>query len=75
MIAWSGGGWSGGPWIALVWILVWAALVIGLVFIFRRRPAHGDIVSSAEGTLGDRYARGEIDADEYRERLRVLRER
>jgi putative membrane protein len=30
---------------------------------------------SAAAALGERYARGEIDEDEYRKRLRVLRER
>jgi putative membrane protein len=75
MTAWTGGGWGGGPWIGLVWILVWTALIIGLVFLFRRRPAHMDSGPTAEATLGDRYARGEIDEDEYRKRLRVLRER
>jgi putative membrane protein len=74
MIAWFGGGWNGGPWIGLVWLLVWAALVIGAVFLFRRRAPRGTN-GSGEATLGERYARGEIDEDEYRKRLRVLRER
>jgi putative membrane protein len=74
MIAWTGGEWGGGPWIGLVWILVWAALIIGLVFLLRR-SAHRDGGPTAEATLSDRYARGEIEEDEYRKRLRVLRER
>jgi putative membrane protein len=74
MIAWFGGGWNGGPWIGLAWILVWAALVIGVVFLFRRRAPRGP-GRSGEAALGERYARGEIDEDEYRKRLRVLRER
>jgi putative membrane protein len=74
VMAWLGGGWSGGPWIGMVWLLFWAALVLGAVFLIRRPPtAHpGD---SAAQALAERYARGEIDEDEYRKRLRVLQER
>jgi putative membrane protein len=74
-MAWLGGGWSGGPWIGIVWFLLWAALVIGAVYLFRRRPSHRDPGESAAEALAERYARGDIDEDEYRKRLRVLRER
>jgi putative membrane protein len=74
MMAWFGGGWSGGPWIGIVWLLFWAALVIGGVYLLRR-PPHRDAGRSAAEALAERYARGEVDEDEYRKRLRVLRER
>jgi putative membrane protein len=37
-------------------------------------PATHGPGSAPEQLLAERFARGEIDADEYRERLRVLRE-
>jgi putative membrane protein len=74
MLAWFGGGWGGGPWIGIVWLLFWAALVVGAVYLLRRRPSHREPSESAAAALAERYARGEIDEDEYRKRLRVLRE-
>jgi putative membrane protein len=74
MVAWFGGGWGGGPWIGVLWLLFWAALVIGAVYLFRRRPPQRDPGESAATALAERYARGEIDEDEYRKRLLVLRE-
>lgn len=75
MMAWFGGGWGGGPWIGIMWLLFWAALVIGAVYLLRRRPPQPDPGESAAAALAERYARGEIDEDEYRKRLGVLRER
>lgn len=75
MMAWWGHGWGGGPWIGIVWLLFWAAIVIGGVYLFRRRLPQRDSVESATKALAERYARGEIDEDEYRKRLHVLRER
>jgi putative membrane protein len=75
MMAWSAGEWGGGPWIGIVWLLFWAALVIGAVYLLRRRPPPPDPGESAGAALAERYARGEIDEDEYRTRLRVLRDR
>jgi putative membrane protein len=66
---WVGG--HGGPWF-LFFPLIWIAFVILAVFLFRRgRP--GWHANPAEDILGERYARGEISADEYRQRLDVLR--
>ena len=75
MLAWFGGGWGGGPLSGIVWLLLWAALVIGAVYLLRRRPFKADPGESAAAALAERYARGEIDEDEYRKRQRVLRER
>jgi putative membrane protein len=69
------GGWGGpGPWwpiFPLLWVLVLGVVIFAL-FRFRRsgRWHQGH---SAEGVLAERYARGEISVEEYRERLNVLR--
>jgi putative membrane protein len=57
--------------------LLWIVLFWGFaVFFFRRRRGWwGAPRASGEAVLGERYARGEITEDEYRERLRVLKDR
>ena len=68
--------WAGphaGPWF-LVFPFLWIAVVALLVVAFRggwsrRRGLHE---SSAESLLGERFARGDITAEEYRERLAEL---
>jgi putative membrane protein len=67
-------GWDGpGPWI-FVPILFWA-LVIGFV-VWQVRRSGGPPWTRHPGrsVLDERYARGEITADEYRERRDVLKE-
>ena len=49
--------------------------MIGAVYLLRRRPSEADPGESAAAALAERYARGEIDEDEYRKRQHVLRER
>jgi uncharacterized membrane protein len=41
---------------------------------FRRRGGPWRQLSTGRSVLDERYARGEITADEYRERLAVLKE-
>jgi putative membrane protein len=59
--------------------LFWIALIVVLAIVFgRRRRAmwgywHEQSASSAEQTLAQRYANGDIDEKEYRARLEVLR--
>ena len=72
----SHGDWGPGAWwpiFPLFWVLFWG-VVIFAVFRFRSRGRwHGG--PSAHDVLAERYARGEISADEYRERSGVLKER
>lgn len=78
----------GHPWLwllaSLTVILLWGGAIWAIVSLFRRggsaasgdgsaRAAEGDPLASAERILADRFARGEIDADEYRARLAALR--
>jgi putative membrane protein len=74
LVAGSGGWGDHGAW-GLLWVAFWlvalgatAWLVVRLV---RRREASG--IDKARDILAERYARGELTSDEYRERLEQLR--
>ena len=59
------------PGFGLLWIVfLWSVVAF---FFWRRRGWRGGPRASGEAVLGERYARGEITEDEYRERLSVLR--
>jgi putative membrane protein len=73
----AGGDWGPGGWwpvFPIFWLLFWGVLIFAL-FRFRggrwrpqpQRP-------HSEEVLAERYARGEITVEEYRERLRILKE-
>lgn len=73
VLASDSNGWHHGHW----WIgfpILWALLLGALIFLLwqrgRRYPPDGG--DSAKRILGERFARGEINADEYRERLAQL---
>ncbi|HKN92150.1 MAG TPA: SHOCT domain-containing protein [Acidimicrobiia bacterium] len=70
--------WGHGPgWWVLIPLLFWGTLVFLLatrIRHWRRFGPFGPGWRSGEAVLAERYARGEIDADEYRNRLTVLRE-
>ena len=74
-----GGGWS---WLltALVLTLVFAVVITGIVVAIRylagstRHGDHGSEAPSAEDVLAQRFARGDIDDTEYRQRMTALRE-
>ena len=65
---WAGGG--PGPWF-LVFPLGWIGLIVGAILLFRGRSDRWR-PHSAEEILAERYAKGEVSAEEYRERLNVL---
>lgn len=59
-----------------IMLLFVVVLIVGLVVLLRYlAPQHKARFdqSSAERTLAERYAQGEIDEQEYRQRLHVLR--
>jgi putative membrane protein len=85
----GGMGLGPGGWVlmAVGMALFWAVVVVLLFALVRyanRAPHHHDHVhtpfasqpsaQSAEQVLAERFARGDIDEDEYRRRLRTLRE-
>lgn len=67
------GGW-GGPWWVIV-PLLWIALAATVIWLVARRK-NGRVEApggGAVGILAARYARGEIDTEEYRRRLDEIR--
>ena len=69
-------GWGPGLWwpiFPLFWLLLWGAVIVA--FLRFRRGGRWQHRHGAEEVLAERYARGEIGVDEYRERLAVLKDR
>ncbi|MFE9796021.1 SHOCT domain-containing protein [Streptomyces goshikiensis] len=86
---WYGGGWGGWFFMAMFMVLFWTLVIIGIVALVRHlsstpygrqsgRPLSSDEPGQgsgrAEDLLAERFARGEIEDDEYRRRLALLRE-
>jgi putative membrane protein len=69
--------WGGGPWFPFFPLipLFWLLLIGGLVFALVRwgRPHGPTGLERAREILAERFARGEISPNEYRERLEALR--
>ena len=75
-------GWGGPSWLFIFIPIFWITLLV-LFFVFMGRRWRGASrgygphgwapTVSAEQTLSERYARGDIDETEYRARLEVLR--
>lgn len=66
---WGGGGfmWIWGPIMGLLWIALIAGAAWFLIRNFRPRERSG--IERAREILAERYARGEVSSEEYRERL------
>lgn len=80
-----GGGWLGWVFGPLMMILVIGGIIAAIVFLARSmgghaHPAHGSLAhgplfrSGPLDILKERFARGEIDKEEYEDRRRVLGE-
>ena len=69
-----------GPMMGWAWLVVWvlflAVIVVGVVYLVRaltdRGAGSGRSASSALQILEERFARGEIDRDEFEERRRTI---
>jgi uncharacterized membrane protein len=66
-------GWGSGPgpWLFFPWLLFIAIAAVAYLVWRRRRPT----ARGAQEVLAERYARGDITAAEYQERLTVLKEK
>ena len=78
---WGMGGWGGaglGSIFMIFWLLVIVALIAGVVWFVRSAshhnsgPLRGPPRSSSLDILEERYARGEINRDEYLEKRRDM---
>lgn len=73
-------GWGGWLLGSAVMVVFWALVIAGTVLLVRylmtsrgdAKPVAGS--STAQALLAERYARGEIDDEEYRRRLTLLRQ-
>jgi putative membrane protein len=58
-----------------LWLLFWAALIgTGVWLIVRRRDRRHDPLDRAREVLAERFARGELTGEEYRDRLDQLQQ-
>ncbi|MFC9078892.1 SHOCT domain-containing protein [Streptomyces sp. NPDC057062] len=82
MYYWNHRGMNGWGWFvaSISAILFWMLLILLIVFLVRTmnrgsgRPHNTPGRLPPERVLAERFARGEIDEEEYRRRLAVLRE-
>lgn len=67
-------GWGGGwVWLwATIMMLTWVALIAAAVWLVARSLGSDRGRSRAREILDERYARGELTTEEYRERLEQL---
>jgi putative membrane protein len=72
---WEHGPRGGGLWwiFPIFWGLFWITVIVGGFTLLRRRTAPRDPLADARTLLAERFARGEIDENEYYERLAALR--
>jgi len=73
---WGHPGW-GGMWFGpLIWLFLFGLLIVGVVALLRRSGNLGDVPRSRSQTpreiLDERFAKGEIDKDEYEDRRKTL---
>jgi putative membrane protein len=82
MYGWHYQGMGGGSWALMIigMLVFWAILVIGLVALIRHNSSGHDSVassnasSSAISILKERFARGEINEEDYTHRLAILKD-
>ena len=75
-------GWGGGWWMVIWGTLMMVGLVVLIVWLVRNTGWSGsagtsgeDPLASARRILGERYARGELSTEEYRDRVEQLGDR
>ena len=76
-MTWGNGmGWGGWLLMTLTTVAFWAVVVFGIVALFRGSGGPGPRDARRDGDarriLDERFARGEIDAEEYRTRQSIL---
>lgn len=78
---WHDGSWDAGDWVAMstMMLLFWIGLIALVIWLARLgssrdpRGTHGSsLPPTPDEILADRFARGEIDEDEFLRRRRML---
>ena len=74
-MGWHMDDWSWGGWLLMTAMMVafWGLVAWVVVMAIRANRAVTPQSPEPEGILGERFARGEIDEDEYLRRLNALR--
>ncbi|MEG6565418.1 SHOCT domain-containing protein [Thermoanaerobacterium saccharolyticum] len=74
----NGWGYGGGIVFGLIWMIIQVAIVVGAIYfivsLFQNKKG-SNRSSNALEILKERYARGEISEEEYKERKRNLEEK
>ena len=81
MMGWDDGGWGVGDWVAmgLMMLVFWGLLAVLVVWLVRSSsgkpggPVQQQNPPSPDVVLADRFARGEINEDEFTRRRELLR--
>ncbi|MBX8690256.1 SHOCT domain-containing protein [Mycobacterium sp. 20091114027_K0903767] len=77
---WYGGGWGGWIMMTVLMVLFWGGLLTAIVLAARAFGADSQarsrppVAPRADELLSERFARGEIDEEEFRRRMALLRE-
>ncbi len=69
-----GYGWWGMGWMWIIWLLIIVVLVFLVRWLIVSTRNRSESSESPEQILKRRYARGEIDREEFEQKLRDLRE-
>jgi putative membrane protein len=81
MMGWDDGGWGTGAWLVmgLMMVLFWGAVIALVVWLVQsvgsdKKPGQtgASPTDRADEVLAERFARGEIDEDEFRRRRDLL---
>jgi putative membrane protein len=70
---WGSGGWGAWLLMTLMMLVFWGGLIALVVWAIRGFGRPSEPRNDAESILEERFARGEIDADELESRRKVLR--
>ena len=83
MVGWMDGGWGTGAWVlmSLSMLVFWGGLIAVAVWVVHSLradrtppppPRPASTTTHADDVLAERFARGEIDEEEFTRRRRVL---
>ncbi len=73
MWGWNDAGWAGWLFMSLMMLVFWGGLAAIIVWLIRQpQRSAGGVKQSAMAILEERFARGEIDEEEFNKRRNTL---